>query len=58
MMLIGLCLCGAISFVYHGEIEQSILCFCRDCQFAQGAIVAWNSALKRSKFEIVLAIRS
>ena len=51
-MIKGQCLCGAITYLYHGEIEQSILCFCRDCQLAQGTIVAWNSALKRSKFEI------
>lgn len=52
MMIKGQCLCGAITYLYHGEIEQSILCFCRDCQLAQGTIMAWNSALERSKFEI------
>ena len=41
-MIKGQCLCGAIQFQYHGEIEASILCYCQHCQQAQGSFAAWN----------------
>ncbi|HEX5381289.1 MAG TPA: GFA family protein, partial [Acinetobacter sp.] len=36
-MIEGQCLCGTVSYRYHGEIEKSILCYCQHCQKAQGS---------------------
>lgn len=30
-MIKGQCLCGEVQYQYHGEIEQSILCYCQHC---------------------------
>ncbi|ENW20651.1 GFA family protein [Acinetobacter haemolyticus] len=50
-MIKGQCLCGAVQYQYHAEIENSILCYCQHCQQAQGAFAGWNSPLDQSKFE-------
>lgn len=52
-MLKGNCLCGRVSYVYHAELEHSILCFCQDCRQAQGALFGWNSPIVREKFQVV-----
>lgn len=52
-MLKGQCLCGAVQYDYHGEIEQSILCFCKDCKMAQGTIMAWNAVIETDLFELI-----
>lgn len=52
-MIQGQCLCGAVQYQYHGEIESSILCYCSHCQQAQGSIAGWNSPIERSKFELI-----
>lgn len=51
-MIKGQCLCGRVKYLYHAEIKQSILCFCQDCQLAQGSIMGWNSPLLLNAFEI------
>lgn len=56
-MVEGQCLCGAVKYHYDGEIEKSIVCYCKHCQMAQGAILGWNSALQKSKFEITRGIK-
>lgn len=57
-MLEGQCLCGRVKYQYHGEIEQSIICYCQHCQRAQGTVFGWNSPVQKSKFEIVSGIKS
>ena len=52
-MLKGHCLCGAIQYEYHAALEQSILCYCRDCQQAQDGIMAWNSPIQKNFFKII-----
>jgi hypothetical protein len=52
-MIQGQCLCGAVQYRYHGKIENSILCYCTDCQQAQGSIAGWNSPIEQSKFELI-----
>ena len=52
-MLKGQCLCGAVKYQYHAELEQTILCFCSHCRLAQGGIVAWNSAIQAVHFELL-----
>ncbi len=41
----GKCLCGAVQYRYDAIIEKSILCYCMDCQQAQGALGGWNSPI-------------
>lgn len=56
-MLEGQCLCGIVKYRYHGAIEKTIICYCKDCQMAQGSIFGWNSPLQKSKFEISSGIK-
>lgn len=56
-MIEGQCLCGTVSYRYHGEIEKSILCYCLHCQRAQGGFAGWNSPLQKSLFEIVRGVK-
>ncbi|TCM60498.1 hypothetical protein EC844_13225 [Acinetobacter calcoaceticus] len=56
-MIKGQCLCGAIGYQYDGVIEESIICYCRDCQQAQGSVMAWNSPLDKHKFKIVQGLK-
>ncbi|MGE8557900.1 MULTISPECIES: GFA family protein [unclassified Acinetobacter] len=56
-MLEGQCLCGRVKYRYGGEIEKTIICYCKDCQMAQGSIFAWNSLLQQSKFEITTGLK-
>ena len=52
-MIEGQCLCGAVQYQYHGVIEKSIICFCQDCQKAQGAFGGWNSPIEQNKLSIL-----
>lgn len=52
-MLKGQCLCSAVQYRYEGELAQTIVCFCQDCQRAQGGVFAWNSPVEREKFKIM-----
>jgi hypothetical protein len=56
-MLEGQCLCGRVRYRYDGEIEKTIICYCKNCQMAQGSIFAWNSPLQQSKFEISTGLK-
>ena len=51
-MIQGQCLCGAITYEYQDELEQVIVCFCQDCQQAQGSMFAWNSPIDARKFRL------
>ena len=46
-MIKGQCLCGAVQYQYHAEIENSILCYCSHCQQAQGSIAGWTAHLTK-----------
>ena len=52
-MIYGQCLCGKVKYIYRAHLEESILCFCKHCQLAQGGVMAWNSAIDQSKFELI-----
>jgi len=52
-MIKGQCLCGTVRYEYNDVIEKSIVCFCRDCQQAQGAFGGWNSPIDQKKFRIL-----
>lgn len=49
----GQCLCGEIQYKYDAEIEHSIICYCLDCQKAQGTAFGWNSPIDRAKFHLL-----
>lgn len=49
-MVEGQCLCGSVSYRYHAEIEETIICYCQHCQSAQGSLFAWDSPLDYVKF--------
>ncbi len=42
-MVEGKCLCGLVSYVYHGTIEEIAMCHCSQCRRAQGGAFATNS---------------
>ena len=52
-MIKGQCLCGEIQYVYHADINDSILCFCQDCRKAQGALFGWNSPIEKMYFQVL-----
>lgn len=56
-MIEGQCLCGAVYYRYHAEIEKTILCFCQHCRRAQGGIMGWNSPVAREHFEVVRGLK-
>ena len=56
-MIEGQCLCGIVKYQYHGEIEKTIICYCKDCQMAQGSLFGWNSALQKSKLKTSISER-
>ena len=56
-MIEGQCLCGAVYYRYHAEIEKTILCFCQHCRRAQGSIMGWNSPIAREHFEVVRGLK-
>ena len=56
-MIEGQCLCGAVYYRYHAEIQKTILCFCQHCRRAQGSIMGWNSPVAREHFEVVRGLK-
>lgn len=42
-MLQGSCLCGKVTYQYHGIISEIALCHCSQCRQAQGGAFATNS---------------
>lgn len=52
-MIEGQCLCGAVQYRYMGEIQETIICYCLDCQKAQGSLFGFNSPVDRSKFSLL-----
>lgn len=49
-MIEGQCLCGAVKYQYHAELQHTIICHCLDCQRAQGSLFAFNSPILKEKF--------
>ena len=49
-MIEGQCLCGAVYYRYHAEIEKTILCFCQHCRRAQVAAADAAAAAENSDF--------
>lgn len=49
-MTTGRCLCGAIAFQIDGELEPIQICYCKQCQRAQGTALATNIPVQESAF--------
>ncbi len=47
----GSCLCGAVRFAYHGEIDTVIACHCLKCRKAQGTPFVTNAPLETARME-------
>jgi hypothetical protein len=50
-MLEGSCLCGAVTYVYHGSISEIAMCHCSQCRRAQGGAFATNSPVNAEQLE-------
>jgi len=48
-MIEGSCLCGRVTYQYHGEIQEVALCHCSQCRRAQGGAHAANSPVDAGK---------
>jgi len=49
----GSCLCGAVRFEIHGEIQDIIYCHCSQCRKAQGSAFACNGNLDAAQFKFI-----
>jgi len=52
-MVFGRCLCGAIAFEINGELAPIQICYCKQCQRAQGTAMATNIPVQESAFRFV-----
>jgi len=50
-MIKGRCMCGRVTYTYHGEINEIAMCHCSTCRHAQGGAFATNSPLDSDKLE-------
>jgi hypothetical protein len=52
-MVSGQCLCGGIKFVIAGALAPLQICYCKQCQRAQGTVLATNIPVAVSAFRIL-----
>lgn len=50
-MVEGKCLCGLVTYVYHGSIQEIAMCHCSQCRRAQGGAFATNSPVNADKLD-------
>ncbi|NIP70164.1 MAG: hypothetical protein GTO04_13590, partial [Planctomycetales bacterium] len=48
----GGCLCGAVRYIFGGQLDWSAHCHCRSCQKAAGAGFATWCAVKAENFKV------
>lgn len=48
----GSCLCGAVTYVVHGEMSNAVFCHCERCRKASGSAFATNAVVDESAFEV------
>jgi hypothetical protein len=51
--MIGRCLCGGIEFQIEGELAPIQICYCKQCQRAQGAPLATNIPVAANVFKLI-----
>jgi hypothetical protein len=47
----GQCLCGGVRFAITGELAPIQICYCKQCQRAQGAVLATNIPVAVTAFQ-------
>ena len=52
-MITGQCLCGGIRFTVDGELAPIQICYCKQCQRAQGTALATNIPVAVSAFRLL-----
>jgi len=52
-MYSGRCLCGGVEFQIDGELDSIQVCYCKQCQRAQGTALATNIPIERKKFRLM-----
>jgi hypothetical protein len=52
-MVTGHCLCGRIEFRVDGELAPIQVCYCKQCQRAQGTVLATNIPVNTDNFHFV-----
>jgi hypothetical protein len=50
----GQCLCGGIRFEINGELAPIQICYCKQCQRAQGTALATNIPVALSAFRLIV----
>src|SRR5215510_3740507 len=54
----GRCLCGAIAFEIEGDLAPIQICYCKQCQRAQGTALATNIPVSESSFRFTSGAES
>jgi hypothetical protein len=49
----GQCLCGGVRFEIDGELAPIEICYCKQCQRAQGTALATNIPVALSAFRLI-----
>jgi hypothetical protein len=52
-MVTGQCLCGGIRFVIDGALAPIQICYCKQCQRAQGTVLATNTPVAVTAFRLL-----
>ena len=52
-MYTGQCLCGGVRFEIQGELAPIQICYCNQCQRAQGTALATNIPVALSAFRMI-----
>ena len=52
-MFTGQCLCGGVRFEINGELAPIQICYCKQCQRAQGTALATNIPVALSSFRLI-----
>jgi len=52
-MLTGQCLCGDVSFEYHGPLGPIALCHCSQCRRVHGSAFSASAPAQKKKFQLV-----
>ena len=52
-MIKGNCLCKAVQYEVHGEIEELVICHCDQCKLAQGTPFVTNVPISIEMFKIL-----
>ncbi len=52
-MYTGQCLCGGVQFEIEGDLAPIQICYCKQCQRAQGTVFATNIPVQETAFRLL-----